>query len=84
MGRGEVGRYHQGQRGDYCSGCKLNFFSTSNEVADEKYVATRMALKPSAKTQTRPATPGPEAVESEGKTTETVSSEPEAGGKKDD
>ena len=51
-------------------------------VADEKYVATRMALKPSAKTQTRPATPGPEATE--GKTTEAVSSEPEAGGKKDD
>jgi hypothetical protein len=43
-----------------------------------------MALKPSAKTQTRPATPGPEAVEAEGKTTETVSSESEAGGKKDD
>jgi hypothetical protein len=53
-------------------------------VADEKYVATRMALKPSAKTQTRPATPGPEAVEAEAKTTETVSSEPGAGGKKDD
>jgi hypothetical protein len=51
-------------------------------VADEKYVATRMALKPSAKTQTRPATPGPEATE--GKSTEAVSSEPEAGGKKDD
>lgn len=53
-------------------------------MADEKYVATRMALKPSAKTQTRPATPGPEAVEAEGKATETVSTEPEAGGKKDD
>jgi hypothetical protein len=53
-------------------------------VADEKYVATRMALKPSAKTQTRPATPGPEAAEAEGKTAETVSSESEAGGKKDD
>jgi hypothetical protein len=53
--------------------------------ANEKYVATRMALKPSAKTQTRPATPGPEAVESsEGKIAEAASSEPEAGGKKDE
>ena len=44
-----------------------------------------MALKPSAKTQTRPATPGPEVAEVEGKTAEKVSSsEPEAGGKKDD
>jgi len=41
-----------------------------------------MALKPSAKTQTRPATPGPEAAE--GKTVETVSLEPEAAGKKED
>ena len=45
-----------------------------------------MALKPSAKTQTRPATPGPELgdVKTEGTGTLETQTETEAGGKKDD